>query len=268
MKRNLIALVALTAALTANAGPEASYEPKSYALKKAEPTAMAEPPVWFIQPPDDTPDMVFSSGYGESSNLRLVVDKCMTDAKNRLSHLLGSQVKSSTKSYVAESNGSTTETHETTIHKFTDSTIVGAQRVDTQLVRAGTTYQMFCLIRYPLAENNVLRKEMEARRAKREGELRSARAHQDLERKVQTQRAEQKQADRELKEEIGPQPGVVVTPVTNSVATPVSSSDSKVNYTEFKTADEAKLRAINKASADALKNGSELVVGKAVIQTD
>jgi hypothetical protein len=213
MKRNLIALVALASAVTANAGwfgkemeQAPAPAPKTYAIKKAEPQALAEPPEWFVQPPEDTPDMVFSSGYGESTNLRLAVDKCMTDAKTRLSNLMNSQIKSTTKSYLNDNSGSATESHEVTTQKYSESTIVGAQRVDTKLTQAGGTYQMFCLLRYPLAENNLLRKELERRQAKRESDLRSARAHQDMQAEGERRRLQSEADDRKLKEEIGPRP--------------------------------------------------------------
>lgn len=275
MKRNLIALVALASAVTAHAGwfgkemeQAPAPVPKTYAIKKADPVALADPPAWFVQPPEDTPDMVFSSGYGESTNLRLAVDKCMTDAKTRLSNLMNSQIKSTTKSYLNDNSGSAAESHEITTQKYSESTIVGAQRVDTKLTQSGGNYQMFCLLRYPLAENNLLRKELERRQAKRESDLRSARAHQDLQAEGERRRQQAEADDRKLKEDIGPRTeNKPMDPTTNPPAVrggPAESVSTSQGQLQLLDVDNEEYK---RRRSDALKKPGA-VVGQTSISTN
>lgn len=272
MKRNLTALVALTVALTANAGWFGSDEkvaqapaPHPYAMKQGTPMQVGPAPAWFTKLPDDTPDMLFSAGTATSLDEQMAYDKARLQAERKLVEMMSARVRTNTKSFRADTGDAMAERMEVTVNKTADGELIGAQRVDSQAVFDGRSYKVYVLLRYPLAENNALRKEREQARLKRETELRAARAQQDLERANERERSVQERADAQLKQEIGPRPERA-EPTPPAVAGPQSKSN--VDYTEFKTADEAKLRAINKASADALKNGSELVVGKTVIKAD
>jgi hypothetical protein len=269
MKRNLSALVALTVALTANAGWFGSDEkvaqapaPHPYAMKQAEPVKPGAAPSWFTRVPDDTRDMLFSAATANSVDEQMAYDKARLQAERKLVEMMTARVRSNTKSFRLDTGDAMSERMEVTVSKTADGELVGAQRVDSQSVFDGRTYKVYVLLRYPLAENNTLRKEREQTNLKRETELRAARSQQDLERANERERDAAERADAKMKQEIGPRG----EPTPPAVAGPQSKSDT--DYTEFKTADEARLRAINKASSDALKNGSELVVGKTVIQSN
>lgn len=272
MKRNLSALVALTLAFSANAGWFTSDEktveapaPHPYAIKQATPVQPGQAPAWFVRLPDDTPDMLFSAGTATSVDEQMAYDKARMQAERKLVEMMNARIRTNTKSYRTDTGDALAERTEIAINKTADGELIGAQRVDSQAVFDGRSYKVYVLLRYPLAENNALRKEREQARLKRETELRAARAQQDMERANDRDRAVAERADTQLKQEIGPRPERT-EPVPPAVAGP--QTKSPVDYTEFKTADEAKLRAINKASADALKNGNELVVGKTVIKSD
>jgi hypothetical protein len=96
------------------------------------------------------------------------------------------------------------ESTEIVVNKTADGELIGAQRVDSQATFDGRVYRVYVLLRYPLAQNNSLRREREGAQSKREADLRAARAQQDLERETQRQRTDAEAADRRLKEEIGP----------------------------------------------------------------
>jgi hypothetical protein len=108
--------------------------------------------------------------------------------------------------------------------------------VDSQATFDGRVYRVYVLLRYPLAQNNSLRKEREGAQSKRESDLRAARAQQDLERETQRQRAEAEAADRRLKEEIGPRPD------TPAPAQTVNTSEGPVKLLDVDNAEYKKKR--------------------------
>lgn len=220
MKRALIAL-AILSAVAANAQ---STHP--YAIQKAEPVTQATAPSWFTKLPDDTPDMLFSVGVAVSVDEQMAYDKARLFAERKLVEMMSSQIKSLSKSHRSDTGDDVVESNSITTQRSAQGELIGAQRVDSQSTYDGKRYRVYVLIRYPLAENNILRKEREAARLKREAGLRAARGHQELERATAVNRAEAAEADRKLIEEIGPKPeasGVVVNPVAPQSADPTAN---------------------------------------------
>jgi hypothetical protein len=179
-----------------------------YALVQNK-TPSGSTPVWFTKMPDDTSDMVFSVGAGKSINEQMAFNKANLQAEAKLSEMLSGEVRSNTKSYSNDTGDAMVESNEVTVHKYSESITAGAQRVDSQRNFDGKYYTVYVLMRYPLGENNALRKEFEARKLKREAELRSAKAHQELEQKSDKRKAESDATDQKIKKEIGPKPEVV-----------------------------------------------------------
>jgi hypothetical protein len=87
-----------------------------------------------------------------------------------------------------------------------------------------------------LAENNSLRKEREVAQMRKESSLRSARAHQELEKVSTIRKNETESADQKMKQELGPVPESVnkVTPVVVGSAIPETV---KSGTTELKLLD-------------------------------
>jgi hypothetical protein len=135
--------------------------------------------------------------------------------------MMSSRVRSNVKSYRNDRGDNMQESTEIVVNKTADGELIGAQRVDSQATFDGRVYRVYVLLRYPLAQNNSLRKERESAQSKRESDLRAARAQQDLERETQRQRTDAEAADRRLREEIGPRSD-----------TPVPASATTVNTTE------------------------------------
>jgi C4-dicarboxylate-specific signal transduction histidine kinase len=164
----------------------------------------ANSPSWFVKMPADTADMVFAVGVGKSLNEQMAFNKAQVQAEAKLSDMLSAEVRSSTKSYSNDTGDVMVESNEITIHRYSEAVTAGAQRVDSQRNFDGRYYTVYVLMRLPLGENNVLRKDFETKKVKREAELRSARAHQELESKSDKRKADSDSADQKLKREIGP----------------------------------------------------------------
>lgn len=220
MKLQTLAILSLATLMTACAQtqqaqvqpqPQPQYT-RQYVQQSAHPYAMtqevAKPvnpaPGWFTRTPADTPDMLFSAGTATSMDEQMAYDKARLQAERKLVEMMTARVRSNTKSHRTDNGDSMAETTSVTINKTSDGELIGAQRVDSQASFDGKRYKVYVLLRYPLAENNPLRKEREAKQLKRENDLRAARAQQDLE--IESDRAndERIRADERLRKEIGP----------------------------------------------------------------
>ena len=143
--------------------------------------------------------------------------------------------------------------------KTADGELIGAQRVDSQATFDGRVYRVYVLLRYPLAQNNSLRKEREGAQSKRESDLRAARAQQDLERETQRQRDQAEAADRRLKEEIGPRSDAPAPAAAPTTAQTVNTSEGPVKLLDVDNVEYKQKRA------DALaKPGA--VIGQTVVR--
>ena len=187
--------------------PVAVAEPVAPAHPYALPETKTQPanaPVWFVKMPTDTADMVFAVGVGKSLNEQMAFNKAQMQAEAKLSEMMSSEVRSNTKSYSNDTGDTMVESNEVTIHKYSEAVTAGAQRVDSQRNFDGKYYTVYILMRFPLGENNALRKDFETKKVKREAELRSSKAHQELESKSDKRKADADAADQKLKKEISP----------------------------------------------------------------
>jgi hypothetical protein len=223
MKLVKLSVVAISASLVACASAQKAEVPVPQVVAQpapqvyqapAHPYAMpAQPqrvivtaPEWFVRMPEDTADMMFAAGTATSVDEQMAYSKARMFAEQKLIESMTARVRSLTKSYRADSGDALNERFEQTIQKTASGELIGAQRVDSRATHDGRTYKVYVLIRYPLGENNILRKERDQARARKESELRSGRAHQELERTHSDQEVQQEQADRQLREQIGPRP--------------------------------------------------------------
>ena len=235
MKLSVIAL-ALVASMGAAQAQTVEYPysaPKShpYAMNTAPVSAPPAAPAWFVRLPEDTADMIFSAAVGTSVDEQMAYDKARMQAERKLVEMMSARVRSNVKSYRNDRGDSMQESTEIVVNKTADGELIGAQRVDSQATFDGRAYRVYVLLRYPLAQNNSLRKEREGAQSKRESDLRAARAQQDLERETHRQRTEAEAADRRLKEEIGPRSDAPAA-VVNTTEGPVKLLD--VDNAEYK----------------------------------
>jgi len=223
MKLAKLSAVAICASLVACASTQKAEVPVPQAVAQpapqvyqapAHPYAMpAQPqrvitpaPEWFVQLPVDTADMMFAAGTATSVDEQMAYNKARMFAEQKLIESMTARVRSLTKSYRADSGDALNERFEQTIQKTASGELIGAQRVDSRATHDGRYYKVYVLLRYPLGENNILRKERNQAQARKESELRAGRAHQDLERTHADQAEQQERADRQLREQVGPRP--------------------------------------------------------------
>ena len=177
-----------------------------YAMPSQPQRVIAPAPDWFVRMPEDTADMMFAAGTATSVDEQMAYSKARMFAEQKLVETMTAKIRSSTKSYRADSGDTLNERFEQTIQKTASGELIGAQRVDSRATHDGRVYKVYVLIRYPLGENNILRKERDQAQARKESELRAARAHQDLERTHADQAVQQERADQQLRENVGPRP--------------------------------------------------------------
>jgi hypothetical protein len=206
-------------------------------------------PEWFTRLPEDSPQMLFSAGVGQSVDEQMAYDKARMIAERKLVELMSSQVRSLTKSYRADIGESMQERFESTVQKTANGELIGAQRVDSQATFDGRYYKVYVLLRYPLSENNVLRKEREGARSKREADLRAERAHQELEQAQQSRQQREEQADRQLKQEIGPRAIVPTESTVAPVVVPTEQGNLKLLDVENEEYKKKRAEALQKPGA-------------------
>jgi hypothetical protein len=145
--------------------------------------------------------------------MQMALDKARLQAERKLVEMNGSKISSLTKSNRTDSGDTMVESTTVTIQKNANGELIGAQRVDSQVTFDGQKYRAFVLLRLPLADNNILRKEKVNVQVRKEAALSGARAQQELEqRRVQELKAAEA-ADAKMKAELGPKPEVSVAPV-------------------------------------------------------
>ena len=193
--------------VVAQPAPQVYQAPAHPYAMPAQPQRVISPaPEWFVRLPEDTADMMFAAGTATSVDEQMAYNKARMFAEQKLIETMTARVRSLTKSYRADSGDALNERFEQTIQKTANGELIGAQRVDSRVTHDGRSYKVYVLIRYPLGENNVLRKERNQTQARKDSELRAARAHQDLDRTHADEAAQQERADQQRREQIGPRP--------------------------------------------------------------
>lgn len=182
-----------------------------YALPAQPVRQVVQAPSWFVKLPEDTADMMFSVGTATSVDEQMAYTKARMFAEQKLVEQMTASVRSLVKSHRTDTGDALIERFENTVQKSANGELVGAQRVDSQVTHDGRVYKVYVLIRYPLGENNILRREREAVKARKESELRAARAHQELEQNVQREQEAQERAEQRQREQIGPRTETVKT---------------------------------------------------------
>ena len=193
--------------VVAQPAPQVYQAPAHPYAMPAQPQRVNVPaPEWFVRLPEDTADMMFAAGTATSVDEQMAYNKARMFAEQKLIESMTARVRSLTKSYRADSGDALNERFEQTIQKTASGELIGAQRVDSRATHDGRYYKVYVLIRYPLGESNVLRKERNQTQARKESELRSGRAHQELDQVHKNQSEQQERADQQLREQVGPRP--------------------------------------------------------------
>jgi hypothetical protein len=193
--------------VVAQSAPQVYQAPVHPYAMPAQPQRVISPaPEWFVRMPEDTADMMFAAGTATSVDEQMAYSKARMFAEQKLVETMTARVSRLTKSYRADSGDTLNERFEQTIQKTANGELIGAQRVDSRATHDGRYYKVYVLIRYPLGENNILRKERDQVQSRKESELRAARAHQDLERSQADEAVQKERAEQQLRENVGPRP--------------------------------------------------------------
>lgn len=228
-----------------------------YDLPKAPAREVVQAPDWFVNLPPDTTDMMFAAATASSVDEQMAYDKARMQAERKLVEVLSSQIRSLTKSYRNDTGDAMIERFEQTIQKSANGTLSGAQRVDSRTMFDGRQYKVYVLLRYPLGENNILRKERQAAQVQREVDLRAARAHQELEQKQQVERQQQLEEAAQQKEDLGPKPETTPVSRVEPVSVPTSNGEIKLLDVENKDYKQRRAEALEKPGA---------VIGQTVVR--
>jgi hypothetical protein len=257
MKRKFLAILVLVLAATAQAQDRPAHP---YAMQKAAPVAQADAPDWFDQLPEDTPDMLFSAGTSTSMNRQQAYRKAQFEAEKKLVEMMNSRIKTLTKSQSTDTGDSFSETTTTVTQKFAEGDLIGAQRVNSKTTFDGKLYTVYVLVRYPLAENNVLRKEREAIQLRKEATQRGARAQQELEKVSAARKTEVDAADRLMKQELGPvsPPAESATKVTPVVVGPAPET-VKSGTTELKLLEAGRIQPLDVDNVEYKQKRAETI---------
>lgn len=116
-------------------------------------------PTWYVQPPESTPQSIFSAGEASGPNLGMTMHKAMLDADAKLAFQMKSMIKSMSKSFKTDNGKYGAESSELLIRKLTSVTVIGHHQVDSQITQEGRSFRVFVLMRYPMGEANRLMQE-------------------------------------------------------------------------------------------------------------
>ncbi len=264
MKAHRLLLVAVTANLVACASAQkaetvvapqpvasapapaaAAPAPHPYALPPQAMRTVTPAPAWFIQLPESTNEMVFAAATATSVDEQMAYSKARMFAEQKLVEQTRAVIRTQTKSYRNDTGAAMVESFETVVRKNANGELIGAQRVDSQVTFDGRQYKVYVLLRLPLGDANVLAKEREAAKLRREAELRSGRAQQDLDRAVDAEKQEQERADEKQRQEIGPRAESAVP----TVSVPVSQGELKLLDVENAEYKKKRAEALEKPGA-------------------
>lgn len=171
------------------------------------PTALKVPD-WFIQPPENTSQSIFTVGVATSTDLSMAVHKAQLDADAKLAFQIKSYVEGMAKSFKADSATSGAESSELLVRKLTRATVTGNHKVDSQITQEGRSYRVFVLMRYPLGDANKLLAEATEAKSRRAMITGSKNAMREM------QEGLDKAERREYEQENGIAPQSKVEPVT------------------------------------------------------
>jgi hypothetical protein len=162
MKRVLL-LVAVASLVGCVSNPQTTIKQTQAPVKVENKYERATPapvsvkvPDWFIQPPENTDQSIFTVGQATSTDLSMAVHKAQLDADAKLSFQIKSHVEAMVKSFKADSATSGAESSEMLARKLTRTTITGNHKVDSQITQEGRQFRVFVLMRYPLGDANKL----------------------------------------------------------------------------------------------------------------
>jgi len=222
-----------------------------YALPERQVRTVVKAPAWFVNLPEDTPDMTFAVGTATSTDEQMAYDKARMAAERKLVEQMYARITTQTNSFKADRGSATIENYQQVTRKNARGELSGAQRVDSQVTHDGQYYKVYVLLRLPMGANNTMQTRRDQTRLQREAEIRGRAAEQNMDRNEAAERTEQRESDANLERSLTPQSRV--TPVT------VPTTSGELKLLEVDNAEYRKKRA------EALEKPGA-VVGQTVVR--
>lgn len=117
-------------------------------------------PEWYVTIPREDAAL-YAAATESSSDLQFSIDRAMMSAQRELAFRLNNEVSQKYKDYTAETGSGENETITKDTERLTISNskfvnLVGVERVRTEVVREGTRYRAYVLVRYGLDASNKI----------------------------------------------------------------------------------------------------------------
>lgn len=226
MKYSILALSILTLTACAQAPKVAEVAPAPvpvaqpviqappahpYAMPQRQARTVAQAPSWFVNLPEDTPEMTFAVGTATSSDEQMAYDKARMSAERKLVEQMYARITTQTNSYRADRGQAMVENFQQVTRKNARGELSGAQRVDSQVTHDGYNYKVYVLLRLPVGQANAMQTRRDQSRMQREGDIRARAAERDMDKNEAADVKREQDADQALERSLAPQSKV--TPV-------------------------------------------------------
>lgn len=115
-------------------------------------------PKWYTDIPKEE-NAIYATATEVSTDLQFALDKSIFSAKREIAFKLQNSINQQVKEYTVETNYSrnestSKETQRLVIADSKNVNIVGSQTVKTEVIREGSRYRAFVLVRYGLDDSN------------------------------------------------------------------------------------------------------------------
>ena len=118
-----------------------------YALPERQVRQVVKAPAWFVNMPEDTPEMTFAVGTATSTDEQMAYDKARMAAERKLVEQMYARITTQTNSYKADRGSAMIENYQQVTRKNARGELSGAQRVDSQVTHDGQYYKVYVLLR-------------------------------------------------------------------------------------------------------------------------
>ena len=219
-----------------------------YAMPQRQVRTVVQAPAWFVNMPEDTPEMTFAVGTATSTDEQMAYDKARMAAERKLVEQMYARITTQTNSFKADRGSATIENYQQVTRKNARGELSGAQRVDSQVTHDGQAYKVYVLLRLPVGAANTMQTRRDQSRLQREADVRSRAAESNMDATEAADAQRERDADRALERSVAPQSRVapVVVPEKTTESAPTSQGEVKlleVDNAEYKRRrDEALLK--------------------------
>jgi hypothetical protein len=252
MKKLVLTSLVVTTLFGCASNPQKALEKEQKKEAKATASELQDAgvdvPAWFIKPPAATDEYLYVAGAGVSSDIVMSRDKAILNAQDLLADTLNARVDSATRSRKVDNGGSVSEDYTSkSIRKSVKETfLTGMQIEHSRITREGRGYRTYILVKYPIGDTNRLLRE----KLNREDN------------KVNQDDKIDAEVDGKKVSEVMVPPATVLRPLPTNTVKEVVLAD----YTKSANAEEAKLKALEAATARARATGGQVVQLSTTVQ--